>query len=70
MKTYIIKDTDLMINGSLVPEGTKIELNDEDAKLLSPYLTLQGESVIEHGESDNQPETKKKTNVKGNKNVN
>ena len=59
MKKYIIKDTDLMINGSIVPEGSKIDLNDEDAKLLSPYL-IQVEEETE----------KKKTNVKGNKNEN
>ncbi|QQS34798.1 MAG: hypothetical protein IPM56_11050 [Ignavibacteriales bacterium] len=47
MKTYIIKDTDLMINGSIVPEGSKIELNDEDAKSLSPYLTLHGDNVVQ-----------------------
>ena len=56
MKTYIIKDTDLMINGSIVPEGSKIELNDEDAKSLSPYLTLHSENVIE---TDSVQEKKK-----------
>ncbi len=38
MKTYIIKKTDIMLNGKLIPEGSTIELSDDDAKSLSEYL--------------------------------
>ncbi|MBE0550821.1 MAG: hypothetical protein IH619_00380 [Ignavibacterium sp.] len=39
MKTYIIKNSDIMLNGKLFPEGSTINLEDKDAQSLSDYLT-------------------------------
>ena len=38
MNKYIIKKTDLFYKGRLYPEGTKIELSDEDKQGLDAYL--------------------------------
>lgn len=38
MKTYLIKNTDIQLNGKLFPEGTTIDLEDKYAKSLSAYL--------------------------------
>ncbi len=35
---YIIKNTDLFLNGKLIPEGRTVELSRQDAELLSDYL--------------------------------
>ncbi|MCZ7616738.1 MAG: hypothetical protein M5T52_25015 [Ignavibacteriaceae bacterium] len=33
MKTYIIKNSDIMHNGKLFPEGSTINLDDKDAQI-------------------------------------
>jgi hypothetical protein len=35
---YKIKNTDLFHNGKLIPEGSTIDLSNEDSKDLSDYL--------------------------------
>ena len=35
---YIIKNTDLFLNGKLIPEGKTVELSSHDSELLSDYL--------------------------------
>ena len=45
MKTYTIKNSDIMHNGKLFPEGSTINLDDKDAESLSNYLvTLSASS--------------------------
>lgn len=39
MKSYLIKNSDIMHNGKLFPEGSTINLDDKDAQSLSAYLT-------------------------------
>lgn len=39
MKQYLIKNSDIMHNGKLFPEGSTINLDDKDAQSLSDYLT-------------------------------
>jgi len=39
MKTYQIKNSDIMHNGKLFPEGSTISLEEKDAQSLSNYLT-------------------------------
>jgi hypothetical protein len=39
MKTYTIKNSDIMHNGKIFPEGSTISLDEKDAKSLSNYLT-------------------------------
>jgi len=39
MKTYTIKNSDIMHNGKLFPEGSTISLEEKDAQSLSNYLT-------------------------------
>ena len=39
MKTYTIKNSDIMHNGKLFPEGSTINLDDKEAESLSDYLT-------------------------------
>jgi len=38
MKQYLIKNSDIMHNGKLFPEGSTINLDDKDAQSLSNYL--------------------------------
>lgn len=40
MKSYTIKNTDIMHNGKIFPEGSAIDLEDKDAESLSDYLDL------------------------------
>ncbi len=48
MKTYTIKNSDIMHNGKLFPEGSTINLDDKDAESLSNYLvTLSASSRAE-----------------------
>jgi hypothetical protein len=35
---YKIKNTDLFLNGKLIPEGTEITLEEKDADQLKDYL--------------------------------
>jgi len=39
MKQYLIKNSDILHNGKLFPEGSTINLDDKDAQSLSAYLT-------------------------------
>lgn len=39
MKQYLIKNSDIMHNGKLFPEGSTINLDDKDAQSLTDYLT-------------------------------
>lgn len=39
MKTYKLKNTDLMLNGKLIPEGSEVTLSDKDAEQLADYLS-------------------------------
>lgn len=38
MKTYTIKNTDIMHKGKIFPEGSSIDLDEKDAEILSAYL--------------------------------
>ena len=35
---YIIKNTDLFLNGKLIPEGRSVELSKQDAEILSEFI--------------------------------
>lgn len=54
MKQYLIKNSDILHNGKIFPEGTTIELEDKDAQSLSSYL-VQSSLELE-------PEVELKTN--------
>ncbi len=43
MKQYTIKNTDIMHNGKIFPEGSTIDLEDKDAESLSDYLVILSE---------------------------
>ena len=48
MKQYLIKNTDIMLNGKVIPEGSTIELDENEAISLSDYLvTLSASSRAE-----------------------
>ncbi|MBS4035906.1 MAG: hypothetical protein KGZ85_15685 [Ignavibacterium sp.] len=38
MKTYKLKNTDLMLNGKLISEGSEVTLSEKDSEDLSAYL--------------------------------
>jgi len=76
---YIIKNSDLFLNGKLIREGSEIELSEEQTKGIEDFLiplTIQSHSALD-AESDskshpepvvgsaNEKETKSKS--KGNK---
>jgi hypothetical protein len=49
MKTYLIKETDIMHNGKISPEGSTIELDEKEALQLSNFLvTLSEVEVLTH----------------------
>ncbi len=35
---YIIKNTDLFLNGKLIPEGSSVELSKQDSDILSEFI--------------------------------
>lgn len=59
MKQYLIKNSDIMHNGKLFPEGSTINLDDKEAESLSDYLTEIKE--VSKNNSD------QKTNIKRSK---
>ena len=59
MKTYAIKNTDIMLNGKIIPEGSTVNLDDKDAQLLSEYLEeVKDTSVITNNSSQKQKRSK------------
>jgi len=38
MKTYLIKNSDILHNGKIFPEGSTIELEDKEAESLTNFL--------------------------------
>jgi hypothetical protein len=57
MKTYTIKDIDIMFNGKIYPEGSTINLDDKDAQSLSAFLVILLDSEV----STNKNSIDKKT---------
>ena len=35
---YKIKNTDLFLNGKLIPEGSSVELSKQDSEMLSEFI--------------------------------
>ncbi len=61
---YIIKNSDLFINSKLYPEGSVVDLTDEQTKGIESFL-LQ---VNSHSERSEESEIKvTQTKIKGNK---
>ena len=60
MKTYIIKNTDIMHGKKVFPEGTTIELDDKDAESLSEYLVQSSPELALEPELKHKLELKKK----------
>ena len=60
MKQYLIKNSDILHNGKIFPEGTTIELADKDAQSLSDYLVTL--SVVEVSENKSKSLELKKRN--------
>ena len=59
MKQYLIKNTDIMLNGKIIPEGSTVNLDDKDAQLLSEYLEeVKDTSVITNNSSQKQKRSK------------
>ena len=53
MKTYTIKNTDIMHKGKIFPEGSPIDLDDKDAEILSAYLYEIKDSPITNYKEQN-----------------
>jgi hypothetical protein len=62
MKTYIIKNTDIMHKGKIFPEGSTIDLEDKEAESLSDFLDLIKSDSSKSLEPVIKPETKKRSN--------
>lgn len=59
MKQYLIKNSDIMLNGKIIPEGSTVNLDDKDAQLLSEYLEeVKDTSVITNNSSQKQKRSK------------
>lgn len=68
MKTYAIKNSDIMLNGKLIPEGSTVKLDDKDAESLSNYLVpLDASSRAESRDECSNKYTDQKTNKKRSK---
>jgi len=68
MKTYTIKNSDIMHNGKLFPEGSTINLDDKDAQSLSNFLVpLSASSRAETRDEGSNKNTDQKTNNKRSK---
>ena len=62
MKTYTIKNTDIMHKGKIFPEGSTIDLEDKEAESLSDFLDLIKSDSSKSLESEYKTETKKRSN--------
>ena len=62
MKTYTIKNTDIMHKGKIFPEGSTIDLEDKEAASLSDFLDLIKSDSSKSLEPENKTETKKRSN--------
>ena len=62
MKTYIIKNTDIMHKGKIFPEGSTIYLEDKEAESLSDFLDHIKSDSSKSLEPENKTETKKRSN--------
>lgn len=63
MKTYIIKNTDIMHKGKIFPEGSTIELDEKEASQLSKYLDeVNNSSLITNHSSLTNKEQSTKNN--------
>ena len=62
MKTYTIKNSDIMHNGKIFPEGSTIDLEDKDSESLSDFLEeIKDSSLITDNSSltnNNEQSTK------------
>lgn len=61
MKTYLIKNSDIMLKGKLFPEGTTINLEDKDAASLSAFLVIlsqDGHPELVEGSNNKQQKSK------------
>ena len=59
MKTYTIINTDIMLNGKVFPEGSKIGLSEDDVKSLSEFLIESKDaSTVIHNSSQKQKRSK------------
>lgn len=68
MKTYLIKNTDLMLNGKIFSEGSTIELDEKEANSLSDYLVTLSASSLAVSRDEVSPTNKKEFNVKNKRN--
>ena len=72
MNTYTITKTDLFYKGKLYPEGTNIELSDEDKQGLDDYLipidehshSVLNPALRDGEESKSLPDLVNKTTIK------
>jgi len=64
MKSYLIKNSDIMHKGKIFPEGSTIELDEQEASQLSNYLEeLKDSSLItDHSSLTNNKEQITKNN--------
>jgi len=62
MKTYTIKNTDIMHKGKIIPEGSTIDLEDKEAASLSDFLEPIKSDSSKSLEPENKTETKKRSN--------
>ena len=62
MKTYTIKNTDIMHKGKIFPEGSTIDLEEKEAESLSDFLDLIKSDSSKSLEPENKTETKKRSN--------
>ena len=63
-----IKNSDIMLNGKIIPEGSTVNLDDKDAESLSNYLVpLDASSRAESRDECSNKNTDQKTNKKRSK---
>ena len=64
MKQFIIKLSDIMHNGKIFPEGSTIELDEQEALQLSNYLDEVKDSslITDHSSLNNNKEQSTKNN--------
>ena len=64
MKTYLIKNSDIMHKGKIFPEGSTIELDEQEALQLSKYLDEVKDSslITDHSSLTNNKEQSSKNN--------
>ena len=62
---YIVKNSDIQLNGKIIPEGSEVELSKEQTKGIEDFLIpVANPELVSGSQTDSESETKNKIKKK------